>query len=110
MEKGVCGVVNFPPAALVETSSEAGSEEHLNAAELERMRWFAENGFALVLTSTTRDVAAGKLLQKKLDAILHVPALGLSCPIASVIPLVRLDEMGSELDVWSLPAPLSPQD
>jgi len=104
MEKGFCGVVNFPPAALVETSSEASSEEHLNAAELERMRWFAENGFGLVLTSTNLDAPAAKLLQRQPEAILHVPAMALSCPIAPITSLVRLDETGNELPVWSLPA------
>ncbi|ARP64261.1 hypothetical protein A9K65_013370 [Mesorhizobium sp. WSM1497] len=105
-EKGFCGVVNLPPASLIQTSSEAGAEDHLNSIELERMRWFAENGLGLALTSTNRDAAAaGNLFEKQPEAMLYLPATALSCPIAPITSLVRLGETGSELPVWSLPAP-----
>ncbi|WP_320275764.1 hypothetical protein [Mesorhizobium captivum] len=105
-DKGFRGVVNFPPAALIETRSEAGAEDHPNSVELERMRWFAENGLSLALTSTNRDAAAaGNLLPNTPEAILHISAAALACPIAPITSLVYSDETASELPVWSLPAP-----
>ena len=110
LEKRFFGVVNFPPAALVETSPLPTSEGYVNTMELERMRWFADSGLKLALTSVTPEAIGkvGTLFQEQPEAVLYAPATSLSCPVASVTTLVRSDEMDSEVPVWSLPTLSSP--
>ncbi len=80
-EKGITGVINFPPASLLEgaTPSTAGVSD--NTLEMDRLKWFSDAGFRLVYAAS--DVVAIEdttvRLEGLVDAFLYLPpgALGL---------------------------------
>ncbi len=47
-EQGFAGVVNFPPATLLEVKQGQTSTDEGNTIEIDRMKWFHDVGFGLV--------------------------------------------------------------
>ncbi|WP_434733043.1 hypothetical protein NL154_16760 [Rhizobium sp. YTUHZ044] len=111
-EKGFAGVVNFPPASLVEGVQSAGSASAANTLEIDRMKWFHDNGLGILHTGSSRleMVDVSNRLAGLLDGMIYFPPESLSRPIAPRMDLeavVDADFLPASL--WSLkPAPVCP--
>ncbi|MDL2409143.1 hypothetical protein PY650_26600 [Rhizobium calliandrae] len=111
-DKGFAGVVNFPPASLVEGVQSAGSAGASNTLEIDRMKWFHDNGLGIVHTGSSRMEMAdvNNRLADLLDGMIYFPPDALSRRLAARMDLEPLVDAGFfPASLWSLkPAPVSP--
>lgn len=111
-DKGFAGVVNFPPASLVEGVQSAGSARAGNTLEIDRMKWFHDNGLGIVHTGSSRLEMAdvGNRLADLLDEMIYFPPDALSRRVAPRMDLAAVvDADFFPAPFWSLEtAPVSP--
>jgi hypothetical protein len=100
-ERGFAGVVNFPPASLLEVKHVQTSTDEGNTIEIDRMKWFHDVGFGLVYAASrmeeTRNVELR--LSGLLNAIFNVPVSSLKHPLSDKLeldldPALNLDRQG----------------
>lgn len=74
-EKGITGVVNFPPASLLEGATPPTSGASESTLEIDRLKWFSDAGFRLVYAaSDVKEIANTALrLEGLVNAFLHLP-------------------------------------
>lgn len=88
-EKGITGVVNFPPASLLEgaTPPAGGASEY--TLEMDRLKWFSEAGFRLVYAASDVTGIADTALRLEglVDAFLHLPPSALDIRLSERIML-----------------------
>ncbi|WP_247997999.1 hypothetical protein [Brucella tritici] len=91
LERGFAGVINFPPASLLEVKQSHISTDLGNIIEVDRMKWFHDVGFKLVYTATEPGELKNIQLRLSglLDAIVNVPTTTLELPISDDMPLDR---------------------
>ncbi|MDC9811079.1 hypothetical protein [Rhizobium binxianense] len=110
-ERGFAGVVNFPPASLVEGVQSAGSASG-NTLEIDRMKWFHDYGLGIVHTGSSRLEMAdvGNRLADLLDGVIYFPPDALSRRIAPRMDLEAVVEADFfPASLWSFKtAPVSP--
>lgn len=102
IDQGFAGVVNFPPASLVEVKQGQSSPQEGNTIEIDRMKWFHEIGLGLVYAaSRTEEISTIELrLSGLLDAIVSVPVSSLHLPISESLllgcdPEINADRRGA---------------
>ncbi|WP_049731419.1 hypothetical protein [Rhizobium ecuadorense] len=108
-EKGFAGVVNFPPASLVEgvqSAVDAG-----NTLEIDRMKWFHDTGLGIIHTGSSRmemtDVS--NRLADLLDGMIYFPPNALVRPVSKWMDLELISDAGFfPASVWSLTSAGSP--
>lgn len=68
--RGIQGVVNFPPASIVESSQVS------DGLEIERLRWFSDAGFKLAFSASSEQEAEKAMasLPGLISATIHLPA------------------------------------
>ncbi len=110
-EKGFAGVVNFPPASLVDGVQPTSSACAGNTLEIDRLKWFHDAGLRIVHTGSSRNemVDAGGRLGDLLDGLIYFPPEALSRQVAARMELELItDESFFARPLWSLkPAPPS---
>ncbi|WP_285170143.1 hypothetical protein [Rhizobium sp. CNPSo 3464] len=107
--KGFAGVVNFPPASLVEgvqSAVDAG-----NTLEIDRMKWFHDTGLGIIHTGSSRVEMAdvSNRLADILDGMIYFPPDALARPVAARMNLEPIAQAGFfPASVWSLTSARSP--
>lgn len=88
-EKGITGVVNFPPASLLEGATPPTGGASENALEMDRLKWFSDAGFRLVYAaSDLKEIANTALrLEGLVDAFLQLPPSALDIRLSERIVL-----------------------
>ncbi|MGV3549637.1 hypothetical protein [Rhizobium sp.] len=88
-EKGITGVVNFPPASLLEGATPPTGGASENTLEMDRLKWFSDAGFKLVYAaSDVKEIANTALrLEGLVDAFLHLPPSALDIGLGERIML-----------------------
>ncbi|WP_131802975.1 hypothetical protein [Mesorhizobium sp. ORS 3428] len=111
-ERGLSGVINFPPASVVEQATVAGTIDAGQETEFRRLEWFGSLGFRTIFaTSTNHAIAVAQdRLRISLDAILYVSPAALEVPIRDEIELVAAHgslaaDQSPSLPVYELRAP-----
>ncbi|MCK1481815.1 hypothetical protein IVB25_03545 [Bradyrhizobium sp. 193] len=103
-EARICGVVNFPPASIIEQPSATMPVNTGLELELRRMEWFASLGFnnLFAAVSDSEVTVAERRLGSHLKGIVHLPEGALELKIRDEMELVRLDQQGSSTPKFSL--------
>ncbi|MGY3611726.1 hypothetical protein ACWGRJ_48715, partial [Bradyrhizobium sp. Lot11] len=88
-EKGFAGVVNFPPASLVEGVQSADSAGAGNTLEIDRLKWFHDAGLGIVHTGSSKHEMAdvSDRLADLLDGMIYFPPEALSRRVAARMDL-----------------------
>lgn len=88
-QAGIRGVINFPPASIIEQATTSGVIDAGQEIELRRLEWFGSQGFRIIFaTSNSQAIGAAQTrLKTCLDAILLVPPTALKLPIGNGIEL-----------------------
>ncbi|PZM12919.1 hypothetical protein [Rhizobium tubonense] len=88
-ERGFAGVVNFPPASLLEVKQVQTSTDEGNMIEIDRMKWFHDVGFGLVYTASRVEEIRNveQRLSGLLEAIVNVPVTSLGRPLSDTLEL-----------------------
>jgi hypothetical protein len=91
-DAGISGVVNFPPASIIEQSTAGASLDAGQELELQRMEWFGSLGFrALFATANDCEITvAESRLRSHLDGIVYLPPEALALKIDGEMELIRL--------------------
>lgn len=103
-DASISGVVNFPPASIIERPTAGMPVNTGQELELRRMEWFATLGFKL-LFAATRDsefTAAERRLGPYLEGFVHLSEEALALRICDEMELVRLGQRGSSIPKFSL--------
>lgn len=92
-ERGLAGVINFPPASVVEQATAAGIIDAGQEMEFRRLEWFGSLGFRTIFATSTNQViaVAQDRLKTTLDAILYVSPAALESPVREEIELMEAD-------------------
>jgi hypothetical protein len=110
--RGFAGVVNFPPASLVEGVQSTGPEGAVNTLEIDRMRWFHDAGLGIVHTGSSKKEMAdvSYRLADLLDGTIYFPPEALSRRVDARIELEPIKEANFfPSSFWLLrPAPAAP--
>ncbi|MBB4010465.1 phosphoenolpyruvate hydrolase family protein [Allorhizobium taibaishanense] len=104
-KKGFAGVVNFPPASLVEGVQSAESSGATNTLEIDRMKWFHDTGLGIVHAASSKKEMAdvSNRLADLLDGMIYFPPEALSRRVAARMDLEPIAEAGFfPATVWSL--------
>lgn len=88
-ERGFAGVVNFPPASLLEVKQVQTSADEGNTIEIDRMKWFHDIGFGLVYAASRVEEIRNveQRLSGLLEAMVNVPVSSLRQPISDNLEL-----------------------
>ncbi|RWI16811.1 MAG: hypothetical protein EOR88_22330 [Mesorhizobium sp.] len=88
-ERGLSGVINFPPASVVEQATAAGTIDAGQEMEFRRLEWFGSLGFRTIFAASTNHViaVAQDRLKTSLDAIVYVSPAALEVLIRDEIEL-----------------------
>ncbi|MDF0492903.1 hypothetical protein [Bradyrhizobium yuanmingense] len=91
-DAGISGVINFPPASIIELSSAGEPHEAGQELELSRMEWFGSSGFRTMFaaTCTCETTTVESRLESYLDGILYLPPEALTVPVGSDMELVHI--------------------
>ncbi|MGY3581631.1 putative TIM-barrel enzyme [Bradyrhizobium sp. USDA 4341] len=100
----ITGIINFPPASILERSSAGVPVETGQELELRRMEWFASLGFkALFAAANESDVtAAERRLGSQLDGVVYLPSEALALTIGTDMGLVSLGLQGASVPKFAL--------
>jgi hypothetical protein len=104
-DKGFAGVVNFPPASLVEGVQTGGSARAGNTLEIDRIKWFHDNGLGIVHTGSSKQEMAdvSNRLGDLLDGMIYFPPEALSRRVAARMDLEPIAEASFfPASLWSL--------
>ncbi|WP_439373456.1 hypothetical protein [Bradyrhizobium sp. DASA03120] len=103
-ETGINGLINFPPASLIERSTTGVPIDSGQELELRRMEWFAQLGFKILYAACHRSevATAERRLGSHLDGIVHLPEEALKLSIGKDMKLVGLDDQGSSVPTFVL--------
>lgn len=115
-EKGFEGVINFPPAILAEgmLSGETSGSGH--TAEIDRLKWFHENGLSLAYAAaSTAEIAdISSRLGCLLEAVVFCPASALAHPVTERLELEPFDDQAhrvvSSPTIWQFPPSKAPPE
>lgn len=104
-QAGIGGVINFPPASIIEQATKGGVLDAGQEVELRRLEWFGSLGFRTIFATATSQAipAAQTRLKTCLDAILHVPPAALEISIDRDIAVATAQHSPSPDLVGSLP-------
>lgn len=100
----ITGIINFPPASILERSSGGVAVDTGQELELRRMEWFAGLGFKVLFAAANEsDITAAELrLGSQLDGVVYLPAEALALTIGTDIGLVSLGAQGSSVPKFAL--------
>ncbi|WP_024512705.1 hypothetical protein [Bradyrhizobium sp. ARR65] len=101
---GITGVINFPPASMIERSVTGEPVDTGQELELRRMEWFASLGFK-TLFAVAKDcgiTSAERRLGSHLQGIVYLPEETLALSISDEMELVRLGQHGSSIPKLTL--------
>lgn len=103
-DAGISGIVNFPPAAIIERPRAGTPVNTGMELELRRMEWFASRGFKILFAATTDSeiTMAEKRLASHLEGIVYLPEEALRLRICNEMELVSLGQQGSSIPKFSL--------
>ncbi|MGY3622133.1 hypothetical protein [Bradyrhizobium sp. USDA 10063] len=104
-DAGIFGVINFPPASIIERSIAGVPLDAGKELELRRMEWFASLGFkALFVASNDLEITtAESRLGSHLDGIVYFPPEALTLTIGDDMELISLgSEDGSSVPKLAL--------
>ncbi len=100
-ERGFAGVVNFPPASLLEVKQVQTLTDEGNTIEIDRMKWFHDVGFGLVYAAPRMEEIRNveQRLAGLLNAIFNVPVSSLRQPVSDKLelnlePALNLERQG----------------
>ncbi|MCK1289287.1 MULTISPECIES: hypothetical protein [unclassified Bradyrhizobium] len=101
---GVSGVVNFPPASMIERSAAGEPVDSGQELELRRMEWFASLGFKILFAAAddAAMISAERRLGPHLHGIVYLPETALALRICDEMELARLDQQGSSIPKFAL--------
>ncbi|MCP3476070.1 hypothetical protein NLM33_38220 [Bradyrhizobium sp. CCGUVB1N3] len=100
----ISGVVNFPPASIIERPTAGMPVNTGLELEFRRMEWFASLGFKILFTAA-RDseiTVAEKRLGSRLEGIVYLPEEALALRVCDQMELVSLGQQGSAIPKFSL--------
>ncbi|MGY8663862.1 hypothetical protein Q3C01_16040 [Bradyrhizobium sp. UFLA05-109] len=103
-EARISGVVNFPPATIIERPTAGMPVNTGPELEIRRMEWFASMGFK-VLFVASRDseiIQAESRLGSQLEGIVYLPEEALALRVCDEMELVSLGQQGSSIPKFSL--------
>ncbi|MGY8684043.1 hypothetical protein Q2941_40705 [Bradyrhizobium sp. UFLA05-153] len=103
-EAGMTGVINFPPASLLERSTEGVPVDTGQELELRRMEWFASLGFKILFAAgnDSQITAAERRFGSHLDGIVYLPGEALNLTIDEEMALVSLRPRKSTVPTFAL--------
>ncbi|MBB4383225.1 hypothetical protein [Bradyrhizobium sp. SBR1B] len=101
---GICGVINFPPASILEQPSAGIPANSGQEIELRRMEWFASLGFRMLFATARRSemTAAETRLGSQLEGIVNMPEESFSLKVCDEMKLVSLGLQKSSIPTFSL--------
>lgn len=101
---GITGVVNFPPASLIDRSTAGRPVDAGQELELRRMEWFASLGFKTLFTAgdDSQITAAERRLGSHLCGVIHLPEEVLNHAIGDEMELVSFKDEASSLPKYTL--------
>ncbi|WP_407175406.1 hypothetical protein [Bradyrhizobium sp. STM 3562] len=101
---GIVGVINFPPASMIERSVTGEPVDTGQEVELQRMEWFASLGFK-TLFAVAKDceiTSAERRVGSHLQGIVYLPEETLALKISDDMQLVRIGQQGSSIPKLAL--------
>ncbi|WP_245318284.1 hypothetical protein [Bradyrhizobium sp. DOA1] len=103
-EAGINGLINFPPASLIERSSTGVPVDSGQELELRRLEWFAQLEFKILFAAGHRSefAAAERRLGSHLDGIIHLPEEALKLSIGKEMKLVGLNDQEPSVPTFAL--------
>ncbi|MGX5805384.1 hypothetical protein ACWGS9_29725 [Bradyrhizobium sp. Arg314] len=92
-ETGLSGVINFPPASIVEQAAAGATIDPGQDLELRRLEWFGSLGFRTIFATSTSHVIAVAQTRLKtcLDAILYISTVAFKLPIGEELELAMTE-------------------
>jgi len=94
---GILGVINFPPASMVERSTAGEPVAAGQELELRRMEWFASLGFKILFVAEKDFDSAERRLGSHLQGIVYLPEKALALRTCDEMDLVSLGQRGSSM-------------
>lgn len=93
-DAGITGVVNFPPASIIELSNAGEPHEGGQELELSRMEWFGSLGFNTMFaaTCTCETTTVESRLESYLDGVVYLPPEVLSLKVGAEMELVQISD------------------
>ncbi|MGV7214871.1 hypothetical protein [Bradyrhizobium sp. UFLA05-112] len=103
-EAGMTGVINFPPASLLERSTDGVPVDTGQELELRRMEWFASLGFKILFAAgnDSQITTAERQLGSHLDGIIYLPEEALNLTIDEEMELASLSPRKSTVPTFAL--------
>lgn len=101
---GIVGVINFPPASLIERSTFGEPVDTGQELELRRMEWFASQGFK-ILFATSKDseiTSAERRVGSHLHGVVYLPEKTLALRTCDEMELVSVGQRGSSIRRFAL--------
>ncbi|MGL3104227.1 hypothetical protein [Bradyrhizobium sp. BR 1432] len=103
-DAGINGLINFPPASLIERATTGVPVDSGQELELRRMEWFAHLGFKILFAAGHRSevAAAERRLGSHLHGIVHLPEEALKLSIGREMKLVGLNDQDLSVPTFAL--------
>ncbi|MET4261439.1 hypothetical protein ABIC09_006407 [Bradyrhizobium sp. S3.12.5] len=101
---GILGVINFPPASMIERSMAGEPVDTGQELELRRMEWFTSLGFKTLFAAAedSEIISAERRLGSDLHGVVYLPEKALELRICDEMELVSLGQQGSSMPKFAL--------
>ncbi|WIW50574.1 hypothetical protein ML401_36370 (plasmid) [Bradyrhizobium sp. 62B] len=110
-QAGIMGIINFPPASLIERSTTGMPIESGQEIELRRLEWFASLDFRILFATDdiSETATAERRLGSHLTGIVQVPEEALKFVIGDRVDLVSAGKRGAPVAKFALLSGTKPQ-
>ncbi|WP_407193263.1 hypothetical protein [Bradyrhizobium sp. STM 3566] len=100
----IAGIINFPPASIIEQPTAGLPINNGQEVELRRMEWFASLGFRMLFATARRSetTAAETRLGSQLEGIVYLPEESLSLKVCDEMTLENIGLRESSIPAFSL--------